>query len=89
MLGSELNNNGYHLLKVNRPTNNKARGGGIVLVPNVKIKLLKTEPVVNFKLFEAAEWTLALEDKHLVLVGIYHLPDTMVANQTTCPLWPF
>ena len=55
----------------------KARGGGIVLALNVNIKLLKTEPVLNFKSFEGAEWTLALEDKHLVRVGIYHLPNTI------------
>ena len=77
VLGFELNNNGYHLLNVNRPMNTKARCGGIALLLNVSIKLLKTEPVLNFKSFEAAEWTLALEDKHLVLVGIYHPPNTI------------
>ena len=70
VLGSELNNNRYHLLNVNRPTNTKARGGGIALVLNVNINLLKTEPVLNFKSFKVAE------DKHLVLVGIYHPPIT-------------
>ena len=75
VLGSELNNNGYHLLNVNRPTNTKARDGGIALVLNVNIKLLKTEPVLNFKSFEVTEWTLALEDKHLLLVWIYHPPN--------------
>ena len=75
MLGSEPNNNGYHLLNVNRPTNTKARGGGIALVHNVNIELLKTEPVIDFKSFKVAEWTPAFEDKHLVLVRIYHLPN--------------
>ena len=77
VLGSELNNNGYHLLNVNTPMNTKARGGRIALVLNVNIKLLKTEPVLNFKSFEVAEWTLALENKHLVLVGIYHPPSAI------------
>ena len=62
MLGSELNNKRYHLLNVNRPKNNKARGGEIALVLNVNIKLLKTESLLNFKSFEVAEWTFALED---------------------------
>ena len=77
VLVSELNNNGYHLLNVNRPTNTKARGGGIALVLNVNIKLLKTEPVLNFISFKVAEWTLVLEDKHLVIAGIYHPPNTI------------
>ena len=49
VLGSELNNNGYHLLNVNRPTNTQARGGGIAPVLNVSIKLLKIEQILNFK----------------------------------------
>ena len=44
--------------------NTKARGGGIAIVLNVNIKLLKTEPVLNVKSFKVAEWTLALDDKH-------------------------
>ena len=57
--------------------NTKSRGTGIALVLKVNIKLLKTEPVLNYKSFKVAEWTLALEDKHLVLVGIYHPPKTI------------
>ena len=60
VLGSELNNNGYPLLNVNRPMNTKARDGGIVTILNVNIKLLKTEPGLNFQSFKVAEWTLAV-----------------------------
>ena len=60
--------------------NTKARGGQIALVLNVNITSLKTELVLNFKLFKVAEWTLALEGKHLVLVGIYHQPNTIAGT---------
>ena len=49
VLGSELNNNGYHLLNVDRQMNTKAIGSGIALVLSINIKLLKTEPLLNFK----------------------------------------
>ena len=89
VLGSELNNNGYHLLNVNIPMNTKARGRGIALVLNVNIKLLKTEPVLNFKSFNVAKWTLVLEDKHLVVVGIYHPPNAIDGTSNNLSITDF
>ena len=50
VLGYELNNNGYHLLNVNRPMNTKARGGWNCPCTQCKHQIIEDRTSTKFQI---------------------------------------